>query len=169
VLEGSVPDWAIVLVAAFGGGLAGAVLQPVTSHILEGVRSQQYLRRTREGQLRRMVMAAIARGRTVAGAAIEASFFAEQGYPLSQLDRAKRAAILGEDVPLWQPHRISDPRLQQLAREYNKAVNDLWLLLLDRSFDRRVEESRELTSRLEELQHHITLRMDELNWPEVEN
>lgn len=51
------PDWAIVLVAAFGGGLAGAVLQPVVTYAMDRLRSKERIQKSRERALRRMVMA----------------------------------------------------------------------------------------------------------------
>ena len=58
------PDWAIVLVAAFGGGLAGAVLQPLVTFWLQRMNSGKDIRKRRERSLRRMLSSRMALGRS---------------------------------------------------------------------------------------------------------
>ncbi len=115
------PDWAIVLAAAFGGGLAGAVLQPVVSYGMERLRRGEEIRKSRERSLRRMINHAIAEGRECA----MLSFLIEEGLkhcaPLTpeqigaKLNEAE-GRLTWKDMP-WQPDRIKDPALRQLALE----------------------------------------------------
>jgi hypothetical protein len=49
------PDEVVVVEAAFGGGLAGAILQPLTSYAMDGLRSGDRKRMGLERNLRRMI------------------------------------------------------------------------------------------------------------------
>jgi len=162
-----VSETATVLVAAFGGGLAGAILQPVASYLLELARSGKEIRKRRERSLRRMLEARIADGRRL----LAAQFTLEaRGYASVSLtgDEKAREIRFGRR-PLWQPERISDPGLQQMAHDYNRTCSDLEILvrfcLLDTG---NAKKAAALADVLEDLQPRITRRMDELNWPEGE-
>jgi 3-deoxy-D-arabino-heptulosonate 7-phosphate (DAHP) synthase class II len=72
------------------------------------------------------------------------------------------------DTPLWQPERISDPDLQTLARRYNEVTRDLRVRA--RFGNQQVKETLpELVTQSEALEVEITRRMDELEWPEVDD
>jgi len=159
------PDWAIVLFAAFVGGLAGAVLQPVVTFWLQRMNSGKEIRKRRERSLRRMLNSAMERGRHIATGAMRALYWADAGLASTDLKEIKD---LLDEVPeyVWQPERIEDHRLRELADEYDENFRDL-TLSLSQGLDR--EAVRHLGKNLFELQQQITRRMDELNWPEVED
>jgi len=56
-------ETATVLLAAFGGGLADAVLQPVVSHFLDRARAGERIRKRREQSPRRVLVGQMVRGR----------------------------------------------------------------------------------------------------------
>ena len=149
-------DTATVLFAAFGGGLAGAVLQPVVSYVLQRVHSGEEISKRRERSLRRMIEAEIHWTSERAGNLI-----------LSEVVDVPRAAGEKKEGPLWQPERITDPSLQHMAREYYKVGLDLFKLSCSNAPD--YEKANTLFDELEKLQQKITLRMDELNWPEADD
>lgn len=160
-------ETATVLVAAFGGGLAGAILQPVASYFLELARSGKEIRKRRERSLRRMLEGRIADGRCL----LADEFTLEaRGFASILLTGDERAREIGFGTrPLWQPERISDPGLQQMARAYNEACSDLEILVRFAPPDAGgAKKAAALAGVLEDLQPRITRRMDELNWPEGE-
>ena len=148
-------DTVTVLLAAFGGGLAGAVLQPVVSYVLQRIRSGEEIRRMRERSLRRMIEAALLDGRARAADLL----LREVGIPVAAREREAR--------PLWQPERIPDPSLQRVAREYNEVRVGLFRISSSNAPD--YKKAYTLIGELEKLQQQITLRMDELNWPEADD
>jgi hypothetical protein len=166
------PDWAVVLVAAFGGGLAGAVLQPLASHVLERVRREEEIRKRRERHLRRMVEARIESRRTHELALAFVCGFRRLGKP------APSAREVIEDherreppppAPTYWPERIPDPHLRQTAIEYGKLVAELTGPLRFQDIDPATEDKLlQLTDRIRPLEEEIVRRMDELNWPEVD-
>ena len=151
-------DTVTVLLAAFGGGLAGAVLQPVVSYVLQRVRSGEEIRKRRERNLRRMVEWELAWGSRVSAAAVLSPQLTEQHrFDMVKLDAGK---------VLWQPERIGDRDLQQMALEYAKLTGGLYQFALHPG---KGEETTDLHRQLGALQSRIILRMDELNWPEVDD
>ena len=161
------PEWAIVLVAAFGGGLAGAVLAPVMTYLMQRIGSSDQIRKNRERYLRRMIVARIRAGRSAASEALMAIGRAFRDPTVSG-DESASPAVAPQDSPLWQPERISDRDLQKLARRYDKLRNDLRVGA--RFGNEWVEESLDrLVTEIGGLEEQITARMDELNWPEVDD
>lgn len=169
------PDWAIVLVAAFGGGLAGAVLQPVTAFLLQRIRSGEEIRKRREQHLRRMLVGQMVRGRKLIEAwhqIIDHGQVAGEPMPFEERKEIVRKA---EWAPLWAPlwelERIADKQLRQMAGEYFYVAGELGRLLLHGEGPDWHEPGNpplEMAEKLEDLQWQITLRMDELNWPEAD-
>lgn len=167
------PDWAVVLVAAFGGGLAGAVLQPLASHVLERLRREEETRKKRERQLRRMIEARI-----------KFREFHEIVLRAVRLlrHRGKRALSAREVIqrlereepsppaPSYRPERIPDPHLRQKATQYGELFAEFTgPLLLEEEMDSATEDRLlELADRINPLEKEIVRRMDELNWPEVD-
>ena len=161
------PDWAIVLIGAFGGGLVGAVLQPVVTYVMGRFRSSDQIRRNRERYLRRMMVARIREGRSAALEALAAIGRASHCPPAPPEESAS-PTVPPRDTPLWQPERISDPDLQTLARRYNEVTRDLRVRA--RFGNQQVKETLpELVTQSEALEVEITRRMDELEWPEVDD
>ena len=159
------PDWAIVLVAAFGGGLAGAVLQPAVTHALEGIRSKREIRCRRERTLRRMLEARLVDGGRLAFAALDLHIRLQRGVAVASEERFQLAKGPG-GLPLWQPERIADPELRQVADEYQEVCLSLAQSVLTAAQE---WDPRPAAARIMELQRRITSRMDELNWPEVDD
>ena len=159
--------WVIVL-AAFGGGLVGAVVQPLLSYFLELLRSKATIRKTRQRNNRRMITVQIVQGRRVMGNLVTSQLLERSGRPMDPSERFKRIEEL-RDLPkgyLWQPERVDDEKLRTMLREYVDTYMKLWgEMLLDSP---NYEKTNRFSEQLDELQRHITSRMDELNWPEVE-
>jgi len=160
-----VPDWAVVLVAAFSGGLAGAVLQPLASHILERVRREEVIRRNREKSLRRMLTAAFDYGRALAAAGHLHYARQHRGATVSQA-QMNELTQFPKNMPTWQPERIADPQLREVAEQHSLGLSKLMDLLLRPAPP--VDEIVQLSERLLSLEKKAVRRMDELNWPEVD-
>lgn len=160
------PDWAIVLLAAFGGGLAGAVLQPVVSHFLERARSGEGIRKRREQSLRRMVTKRFEFGAGLITAILGVGLRGGMSQD-EKLEFVK--PIPGfMDTLAWEPERIDDVDFRETVTEYYKATSDLRQLFWSAE-PLDVAAADELIKQLVELRPRITRRMDELNWPEVED
>ena len=169
------PDWAIVLVAAFGGGLAGAVLQPVVSHFLQGVRSKEEIRKRREQHLRRVLVGQMVHGRKLIEA-LQRVIVRGQEKDIPSLGERYEIVTQAGWAPLWAPSwelgRITDDRLRQMATEYFDAADELGRLVLygeGPDWHEPPNPPLQAAKKLECLQRQITLRMDELNWPEVDD
>ena len=160
--------WVIVL-AAFGGGLVGAVLQPVLSYLFDRLRSETTIRKARQRNNRRMIMAQIREGRGYLASASMFRLLLSASEPL--VDRVTRIDRLQPEKPagyLWQPERIDDQTLRDMAVDYNEAAASLYGQIIQEPPD--YDETERLSELLEVLQVQITTRMDkELNWPEVED
>jgi hypothetical protein len=165
------PDWAIVLFAAFGGGLFGAVLQPVVSFVLQQINSGKEIARRRERSLRRMLNAEIVHGRGLMGFSgvivgrLRTGVHTAQGEMFQHLNALSERRL--EGAGLWQPERIADADLRSTAKEYNEVLVKLDSALFNSKYDEKM--ILQSGDRLEELQKKITARMDELNWPEVDD
>jgi hypothetical protein len=163
-----VPDWAVVLVAAFGGGLAGAVLQPIVSHVLERASSKERIRRSRERCLRHMLSAWMSNARRLIGVSIIAYGFP----PDARATELRRIQAMHPEpgTPPWQPERIVDDELRLLAVEHNRLLDQMFGLLWQSQLDQKQAETLpSLCESIREIQPKITARMDELNWPEVDD
>ena len=162
-------DALVIALAAFSGGLVGAVLQPAMSYLFDRLRSETTIRKTRQRNNRPMLTAKIREGRGYLASAATIHLLFSGGELI--VDKAKRIDDLQPEKPegyLWQPHRIDDENLRDMAIEYNQVAADLYgQILQDRP---NYEETARLGGLLETLQVQITNRMDkELNWPEVED
>jgi hypothetical protein len=166
VLEGSVPDWAIILISAFGGGLAGAILQPAAQYLFDRLRSKDEIRRRRERQLRRMLRAQTAWGQKLIAAATLFRLRDELGQPLSPQERAA-ILELPHSAPAWEPQRIGDKQLQQDARDCYALALELYAVVTMGVPDSA--RLRQTMERIAQLDTQIVARMDELNWPEVDD
>lgn len=160
------PDWAVVLIAAFGGGLAGAVLQPLASHILERLRREEETRKKRERHLRRMLVAQIRLGRGAVAMTTYAKARLQQRQAVS-VEELQASLTPAPGGPLWEPQRIPDPQLREDAIKYDDTRAKLDDLLWHQPID--FGRAFPLAQQLESLQVEITHRMDELNWPEVDD
>jgi glucose-6-phosphate-specific signal transduction histidine kinase len=160
-----VPDWAIVLVAAFGGGLAGAVLQPVTAHVLETIRRDEETRNRRERHLRRMLLSQMAWGIKLGAAVGTIRHFEKQGHHVPA-ELRKEAATPDPPSAVWQPERIQDSALREAADRLQTVLAELLHLTFSSPIDD--DQSARLAAEFNALRSTITLRMDELNYPEVD-
>jgi len=160
------PDWAIVLLAAFGGGLLGAVLQPVVNHFLERARSGEGIQKRREQSLRRMVTKRFEFGAGL----ITAILGVRLRGGMSQDEKLEFVKPIPGfmDTLAWEPERIDDVDFRRTVTDYYKATSDLRQLFWSAE-PLDVAAADELIKQLVELRPRITRRMDELNWPEVED
>jgi hypothetical protein len=161
-----VPDWAIVLIAAFGGGLAGAVLQPITSYAMDRLRASEQIRKSHERTLRRMIESKIEAAQRVNVALHVVWGFHQFGSPAPPV----RDLLKAEDFPISGPvltsDRIADPELGAMAAEYSKLTTDLVVAVFFQELDAEsVEKLLPMTHRLSELEKTMIRRMDQLNWP----
>ena len=154
---GDTTDTWLIVVAAFGGGLAGAILQPLMSYALDRVRSTETIRKNRERSLRRMLFAKIRATRTVQAWAMTRALEQELG-------RSPSTGSLPIGGPFWEPHRIKEPELKNKVEEYSGLSASLYTA----GYRLDVGEIRRLDEKLDALQVEITLTMDDLNWPEAE-
>lgn len=151
-MESGTDTWVIVL-AAFGGGLAGAILQPLTSYIMQRLQSRETIRKARQRSVRRMIFQYIRHTRRV------------QAIALTNI-QGQRVAL--DDMPFWEPERIDDKGLHGLVADYNKASSQLFVQATMKP-DHSQELMEQLDQRLNELQRKITARMDGLNYPEIDD
>jgi hypothetical protein len=159
-----------VLLAAFLGGLAGAVLQPVVSHVLERIRSDEETRRRRHQSLRFMLEVEIDWGNYLVMASKLALLQQGIGAPVSFEQKRNGVtsglAMFRKGVPAWNPERVDDQQLQQLAIEYSEGVRNLAEAYYHPVIDK--DKAQALSERLDDMALRIRQRMDELNWPETD-
>jgi len=161
-------ETATVLLAAFGGGLAGAVLQPLITYALQRARAGEEIKKKRERSLRRMIDAEIAHGRGEVGVGILVSGGIRRGAKMNPDELLERVDALAQRRGvLWQPERIPDTDLRSTVDEYHKVLIRLDAAFSTSQYDEKL--IRQSANQLEELQLKITRRMDELNWPEVDD
>jgi hypothetical protein len=155
-------DSTTVLIAAFGGGLAGAVLQPITGFVLARVDSNKAHDRRLARKLRQMVEANLQYGRRLLIANMLRQPDTAGPIPWDQIIETVKL----EDVPNWLPERIKDEPLRQLATAHNDECMMLYILLTQVPTN---EDHRETAAkRIDALAPEIIQRMDDLRWPEVE-
>lgn len=107
-MSGTTDTWVIV-VAAFGGGLVGAILQPLLSYAFDRVRAAETIRKNRERSLRRMIFAKIRETRRVQAWA---------GGIIFGRDPVTDPSPIGG--PFWEPHRIKNAELFKNVEAYDK-------------------------------------------------
>lgn len=159
------PDWAIVLVAAFGGGLAGAVLQPVVGLGADILLSDRNLRKARERTLRRMVSARLEDGGRLIYAAADLHIRLRYSQEVPFHER-RQLAMPPSSLPPWEPERIADPYLANLVSNYVAASWSLARSLFSAGDD---WDPSPTSSVLRDLRPQIITRMDQLKWPEVDD
>lgn len=160
------PDWAVIVIAAFGGGLAGAVLQPLVLHALERLRREEEIRRRREGHLRRMLESRIVMAMALVHGSWQVIMRQDEGPAMTWSEKMELLAPPASG-PVWEPERIKDSSLRQKAESYADAASALFRALLPTTADAKKVD--DLVNQLEALRREIVLRMDELNWPEVQD
>ncbi len=161
-------DTGTVLIVAFGGGLAGAVLQPVVQYALDRLRSGHERRLARERSLRRMLLPFLAYADRLALAAGFTAAYKANGKesPLS------KSALLDsltshEQLPAWEVVRIEDNGLRALCEELYQVVSMLMPGVLSDT-DATPDQLNAEAKRLTDVRTSICLRMDALDWPEVD-
>jgi len=161
------PDWAIILISAFGGGLAGAVLQPVVSHVMERVRFNTETRKRREQHLRRLLVDEMAWATKLIQAWHTILICQQIDQPMPFQERNALVKEAGWP-PMWKVERIADTSLREWASQHFAMALDLSDRVL-RGPQPNPGEATKLSQQLEALQSQIIGRMDDLNWPEVDN
>ena len=94
----------------------------------------------------------------------------QTGQPVNigqRLDRVDRLASDHNPRVMWQPERIPDRELEQMAEGYFEFLSHLMATLYGPTID--ASRVTELTRDLGKMQKRITCRMDELKWPEVDD
>lgn len=164
-------DIAVTVVAAFGGGLAGAVLQPLAEYLLSRRRAVDERIRSDRRDARRLVEAHISAA-DLQGAFARRSGYGLEGDPapevrLNQLEQKLLDVWSRVDI---RPVLLRDPELEEALREVDKVI---WNLMYDaRSLLRQgpAEERQPAAKRdqdhdrYNELRTRILERLDELGW-----
>ena len=91
------------------------------------------------------------------------------GQPIPSVSYLKNRVGKDAPVPFWAPSRIADSQLRQSAIEHDRLFNELGSSLWDPVDDATSDMVDALVSRFEPIEADITRRMDELNWPEVDD
>lgn len=157
-------DTVVIVTAAFGGGLFGAVLQPLLSYGLQKLTAKDDRRKRVEKHLRRMLTVWLGYALRAAIVAMEIVERRKVGLPpLAEKDIYSRAD-LGVHFPAWEPERIQDPALRKAAEKLYDTINPLTVRLFDpNASDQWLDEQGMEIGRLRKA---IIVRMDELDWPE---
>jgi len=164
-------DVAVTVVAAFGGGLAGAVLQPVAEHLLSRRRAADERRRADRRDARNLVEAELLESDTCYEFARRSRFVA-RGDPGPE-EKLKQLQLRIQAV--WQNVRLRPVLLHddKLERDLDEVKTVVWDLMYDaRSLleegprEERLspEQSKEKFRRYKELRTGILERLDELGW-----
>ena len=163
-MDSGTDTWVIVL-AAFGGGLAGAVLQPLISYLLQLRTRKQDIEAEINQGLRRMIYAWLDRGTKVYLVTMDAH--ARTLYDAEPLTNEEITAKLAfpSGFPILQSWRIGDQSLQTDVDEYVELYHQSRDLCWNPTKD--VELMDGLVKRMQELPRQITKRMDALGWPEA--
>ena len=158
--------WLIVL-AAFGGGLFGAILQPVLTYGMDRMRAGDQRRKAIERNLRRMMTLWLEFTTRVGATAVEIASRRDLGRPaLSDAEIMQRIRLAERPFPTWAAERIRDQTMRDLADALYEMAIKMPIRLIDPS-----TSNSELDSAAHEigrLRHDIVIRMDELDWPEFE-
>jgi hypothetical protein len=160
------PDTATVIVGAFAGGLAGAILQPVTVYGLDRLRSKDEQRKRKERQLRRMISAWLAfcsEATHLAASVFEQASSAFGGVSID--DFGSRNGISTERLPSWEAERIEDREMRTMATLLHAHTILLVQQMSTESFDNLGATMAAAT----ELRPKIIKKMDDLGWPEVQD
>lgn len=155
-------DMVAIIVSAFGGGLAGAVLQPALTHFLARANRQEEITLERMRRLRGMVEQNLTHGRRLMHASM-LRFAAEQRGQAMPISEMYDASKIVDGNYYWQPERIPDEELRRLALQHNQLCTDLFLRLY--KADVPEIERADLRQRIDELAPKLGERMDALNWP----
>lgn len=158
------PDWAVVLVAALSGALAGAVLQLALAYV-QRRRSGEEAPMERERQLRWMLEALTVQGRVLASGSSLVALSRRDDFPAPAAKELQEQLWQFPQAPPWRPEGIDDIELQLHVRDYADTMDRLHNLLSSERIDE--EERLKLVARLGSLQARMTRRMAELRWPDV--
>ena len=115
--------------------------------------------------LRRMLLAWMDRGARVAWLAIEVDSKARHGPPPLPLQEVSDRLRFGPNFPTLQTWRIMDDTLRGFVDDHREAASTLRTLCLYPAKDESV--IKDLANLMTELPRKITLRMDELGWPQA--
>lgn len=161
-------ETAVVILAAFSGGLGGAVLQPVVQYVVDRRKNSDERIAARRRNIQRMLLVHLAFGRKVATSATSIAAYKDVGkpFPLSKediLDVIKTP----DPLPPWEVERIDDEQLQTAARSFEDVV---FSLTPDVLFDEDVtaESLKIRAEHLTVLSKEIIERLDALAWPVLE-
>jgi len=111
-------------------------------------------------------------GRQCMGLSLLIAARRRSGHPLThskindELDEISDKFVQKPGVA-WHPDRIEDRSLKEAACEYHAGILRLGEIVLQSQDHER--DARQLEDRMAELERQIVRRMDELNWPEVDD
>lgn len=165
-MENGTDTWVIV-VAAFGGGIAGAILQPTLAYSMDLLRGKGQRRKAIERNLRRMLTVWLGFTTKAAMMAMEIAGRRDFGRPtLSEVEILQRIRMAEQHFPTWQIERIHDAQLEGLADKLYSIALVLPLRLIDPNTT--TTWLNDVAGEIGQLRRNIVIRMDELDWPEFE-
>jgi hypothetical protein len=86
--------------------------------------------------------------------------------PRAELNNPRRP----RHAPAWRPERIRDPKLREKALQHAQLFHQLQQLFMFGSGDEQdARELARLAPQLDGLDAEMIQRMDEMNWPEVDD
>lgn len=122
----------LIVVSAFGGGLAGAILQPILAFGLDRVGSKDRRRKVIEQHLRRTVTRWLEFTTRAARTAIEIAARRDLNRSvLSDGEIVARLRLNDQPFPTWEAERIRDAEMRQLADQLYDISVKLPMELLD--------------------------------------
>ena len=174
--------WQALLISIPSAVLGGAVVGIVTLAVqqrqqkhelaMQAGRFEEERRTAREDVaaeinqgLRRMLLAWMDHGANVAGLAFEIDAKARHGLPPVPPEEVSERLRTGRNFPTLQTWRIRDDSLQGLVDDHQEATSTLRALCFYPAKDESV--IKDLAKLMTNLPPKITLRMDELGWPEA--
>ena len=164
-------DVAVTVVAAFGGGLAGAILQPLTEYLVGRRRASDERRRADRRDARKIVETEILHADMEHTFARRSSFVFEGDPPPEEKVKLLQQGIshLWQNVEL-RPVLLHDEGLEQDLDELKRVMWDLMFdahsLLRNGPREERLtlDKRRESFERYGQLRIRILERLDELGW-----
>ena len=165
-MDGNGTDTWVIVLAAFGGGLAGAILQPGASYVMDRLRGKDQRRKAVERNLRRMLTMWLEFATRGGLTAAEICSKRDLGRTaLSDAEVMQRLRVAEQAFPTWQGERIRDAELRSLAERLYTLSVSLHIRLIDPNQASTLDA---LIPEIGRLRLDIVTRMDKLDWPEFE-
>lgn len=164
--------WAIVLIGIAGvlATLAAAVLGPMAAHRLQRLPPDEHRQSTLEAQARRMIQAHLDWARFQGISVAVTTGLRQQGIPTPPPRSHYFSPARPPPAPAWIPGRIPDRDLREKCIRHHQLHLQLRDLFMLRPGDEKdAQQLAEIAPQLDALEDEIVVRMDQLNYPEVDD